>query len=250
MNNNPSSQYIQAVVVNHNTSKYTELMLRSLFARHSSDLDLPVMVLDNGSQDDKTELEAYAKGRGIPVVKSGFELKTKWNSHGEVLSKFVLEHPDCVYYLFLDTDTCFIQNDTMDTMLWELEQDPMAFGIAPRISSNGETEIEEEYWEKVYDYRLHPCCALVRNTAVFRRVVEEIGLSCVQYLWAEGEEYLDTFKLMSMVMKTHGYRHILSSKMVLHFFSVTYDWEPQHVMEFKAGLRDRLLEELRNQESS
>ena len=246
MDNNPSSKHIQAVVVNHNTSKYTELMLRSLFARHSSALELSIVVLDNGSQDDTTELEAYAEKRGIPVIPSGFELKTKWNSHGEILSKFVLEHPDCVYYLFLDTDTCFMQDDTINTMLRELEQDQMAFGIAPRMSSNGETEIGEEYW-KIYDYRLHPCCALVKNTAVFRRVVEEIGLSCVQYLWAEGEEYLDTFKLMSMVMKTHGCRHILSSKMVLHFFSVSYDWESQHVMEFKAGLRDRLLEELCNQ---
>lgn len=195
-------------------------------------------------------LEAYAKASGVQIVKSGYELKTKWNSHGEILSKFVLEHPGRVYYLFLDTDTCFIQNDTIDTMLWELERAPTAFGIAPRLSSNGETEIEEEYWDKVYNYRLHPCCALVRNTAVFRRVVEEIGLSCVQYLWAAGEEYLDTFKLMSMVMKTHGCPHILSCKMILHFFSVSYDWEPQHAMEFKAGLRDRLLGELRNSESS
>jgi hypothetical protein len=248
MNNNSSSKYIQAVAVNHNTSKYTELMLRSLFARHSPSLDLSITVFDNDSQDDMTALEAYAKSKGIPVVPSGFELKTKWNSHGEVLSKFVLEYSDCVYYLFLDADTCFIEDDTIDTMIWELEQDQMAFGIAPRISSNGETEIGEEYWEKVYDYRLHPCCALVKNSAEFRRVVEEIGLSCVKYLWADGEEYLDTFKLMTMVMKTHGYRHILSSKMVLHFFSVSYHWEPQHVMEFKAGLRDGLLGELRGQE--
>jgi len=250
MNSSPSSKHIQAVVVNHNTSKYTELMLRSLFTRHSSDLDLSVTVLDNDSQDDQTGLTAYAKGRGIPVVESGFGLETKWNSHGEVLSKFVLEHPDCAYYLFLDTDTCFIQNDTIDTMLWELEQDSVAFGVAPRLSSDGETEIGEEYWKKVYDYRLHPCCALVRNTAVFRRVVGEVGLSCVQYLWAAGEEYLDTFKLMSLVMRTHGYQHILSSKMVLHFFSVSYDWEPEDVMEFKAGLRDRLLEKLRSLENT
>ncbi|MFX0094835.1 MAG: glycosyltransferase [Candidatus Hodarchaeota archaeon] len=250
MNNYPSSKHIQAIVVNHNTSKYTELMLRSLFATHSSDLDLSVTVFDNNSQDDKTKLEAYAKGKGIPIVKSGFELKTKWNSHGEILSKFVLENLNCDYYLFLDTDTCFIQNDTINTMLRELEQDPTVFGISPRISSNGETEIEEEYWEIVYHYRLHPCCALVKNTTVFRRVVKEIGLSCVQYLWAKGEEYLDTFKLMSMVMKTHGCQHILSSKMILHFFSVSYDREPQQVMEFKAGLRDKLLEKLRNLEGS
>ena len=249
MESHTSSKVIRAVVVKHNTSAYTELMLRSLFARHASALDLSVVVLDNGSQDDRAGLEAYARERGIPIVQSGFQLKTKWNSHGEILRKFVLEHPDCEHYLFLDSDTCFIQDDTIDTMLQELGQAVTAFAVAPRISSNGETEIEDEYREQVYNYRLHPCCALVRNTDIFRRVVKEIGLSCVQYLWAEGEEYLDTFKLMSMVMKTHGYQHVLSSKMVLHFFSVSYDWEPQPVMERKAELRDSLLERLRTGES-
>jgi len=247
--NNPSSKYIQAVVVNHNTSKYTELMLRSLFAKHSPSLALSITVFDNGSQGDMTELEAYTSNRGIPIVPSGFGLKTEWNSHGEVLSRFVLERPDCVYYLFLDTDTCFIEDDTIDTMVQELEQDGTAFGIAPRISSNGETEIPEEYWARVYDYRLHPCCALVKNTEIFRRVVEEVGLSCVKHLWANGEEYLDTFKLMTKVIKTHGYRHLISSKMVLHFFSVSYEWEPQHVMEDKVRRRDILLAEFRRQET-
>jgi hypothetical protein len=245
MNNQSSSQYIQATVVNHNTSKYTELMLRSLFTRHPSDLDLSITVLDNNSQDSMRELEAYTREKGIPIRPSGYELKTKWNSHGEILRKFVLEHPDCNYYLFLDTDVCFLQEDTLPVMVQELEQAPTAFGIAPRISSNGESEIEEKYWEVIYKSRLHPCCALVRNTPVFRRVTEELGLSCVQYLWAAGEEYLDTFKLMTMVMSTHGLSHILSAKMILHFFSVSYDWEPPHVMAYKAELRDRLLEEYR-----
>ncbi len=245
MNSNPASRTIQAVVVNHNTSRYTELMLRSLFARHYPSLDLSITVLDNGSQDDMTELKAYARSKGIPVIRSGFGLATKWNSHGEVLSQFVLEHPNSFYYLFLDADTCFLEDDTINTMIQELNQDPAAFGIAPRLSSDGATEIGEEFRARVYGRRLHPCCGLVRNTAVFRRVVEEIGLSCVQVLRAEAEVYLDTFELTTMVMKTHGFRHILSSKMVLHFFSVSYDREPQQVMAFKAGLRDRLLEALR-----
>lgn len=243
MINQQHSNHIQAVVVNHNTSQYVELMLRSLFARHPSSLDISVTVLDNNSQDDKASLEAYASVRAIPVLPSGYGLKTKWNSHGEILRKFVLECPDCAYYLFLDADTCFLQDETIPAMLQELEQDPTAFGIAPRLSSNGENEIGEEYREKVYWSRLHPCCALVRNTPVFRRVVEEVGFSCVHYLWAAGETYLDTFELMTRVMGTHGFRHILSSRMVLHFFSVSYDWEPPEAMAFKSRLRDKLLEE-------
>jgi hypothetical protein len=247
MNIQSASKYIQAVVVNHNTSSYTELMLRSLFAQHPAPLDLSVTVLDNGSQDDTRALEEYAREKGIAFLPSGYQIKTKFNSHGEILRQFVLEHPECGYYLFLDADTCFIENDTLNTMLRELEQAPDAFGIAPRLSSNGETEIPRDHWEQVYGSRLHPCCALVKNTTLFRRVVELIGFSCVRYLWAGREEYLDTFQLMSKVMQTHDMRHIQSSRLVLHFFSVSYAWEPPEVMAFKAGLRDRLLEELRGQ---
>jgi hypothetical protein len=243
------SKYIQAVVVNHNTSQYTELMLRSLFVRHQDSLDFSVTVFDNGSQDDKAMLEEYARDKRVFLLPSGFQLKTAFNSHGEILRRFVLEHPDCVYYLFLDTDTCFIENDTIDTMIEELENDSSAFGIAPRLSSNGEVEISSEYWDKVYHSRLHPCCALVKNTSLFRQVVENIGFSCVKYLWASREEYLDTFQLMTTVMKTHSFRHILSSKMVLHFFSVSYDWEPLDVIEYKAGLRNRRLHNLRSLEN-
>ena len=246
MNNHPASKYIQAVVVNHNTSKYTELMLRSLFARHPAFLDFSVTVFDNGSQDDTRALQDYARENGVAFLPSGFEPKTPFNSHGEILRRYVLEHSDCVYYLFLDADTCFMERDTLNTMIREVEREPGAFGIAPRLSSNGETEIPSDYWETVYDSRLHPCCALVKNTTTFRRVVEEVGFSCVNYLWADREEYLDTFQLMSRVMKTHNLRHILSSKLVLHFFSVSYGGEPPEVMAFKAGLRDLLLEKLRS----
>ncbi len=77
-------------------------------------------------------------------------------------------------------------------------------------------------------------------------MVKEIGLSCVKYLWAEGEEHFDTFKLMTKVMKTHGSKHIISSKMVLHFFCVSYVWEPtQHWNEAKDQRRDELIKEFR-----
>lgn len=243
-----SSKHIQAVVANHNTSKYTELMLRSLSAKHSPSLDLAITVVDNGSKDDMTGLEAYTKRKGVPILPSGFELNTEWNSHGEVLRNFVLEHPDCAYYLFLDTDVCFIQDHTIDTMLQELERDETAFGIGPRFSWDGESEVPLEKRSMLYEARLHPCCALVRNTEVFRRVVAEIGLSCAKHLWARGEEYLDTFQLMTKVMKTHGYRHIHSHKMVLHFFCVSYDGMPEDILEAQAKRRDKLLTQFYDEE--
>ena len=71
----------------------------------------------------------------------------------------------------------------------------------------------------------------------------------MKYLWADGEEYLDTCKLMTRVMGTHGLRHIISSSMIIHFFSVSYDWDPDHYKEEKARRRDALMQELRAKEA-
>jgi hypothetical protein len=235
--------HIEAATVNHNTSLYVELMLRSLFARHS-DLELSITVFDNVSEDDTAGLCVYAEEMGVSIVQSGFTTDTQNNSHGEILRRFVLEHPNCTHYLFLDADACFVQDDTIGVMLEELEACDDAFGISARIADwRGEQEIAEKYREKLYCCRLHPFCALVKNTDVFRRVVDEIGLSCIKYLWAHDEEYLDTFELMTRVMRTHGLRHILSSKMAIHFFSVSYDWNAEDVVDLKEGRRDELLEE-------
>jgi hypothetical protein len=243
-----SSHHIEAVSVNHNTSRYMELMLRSLFARHPSGLNLSLTIFDNTSQDDTARLRAYAESTNTPIIQSGFTTETENNSHGEVLGRFVLEHPDCTHYLFLDADVCFIEDNTLNVMIEELERSKDAFGIGPRMSWDGVDEIPLEARKAnpdISDARLHPCCALVKNTRLFRHVVKEIGLSCAKVLWANGEEYLDTFKLMTKVMKTHGLKHIISSKMVLHFFCVSYVWEPtQHWNEAKAQRRDALLREL------
>ena len=111
------SVHLEAVAVNHSTSRYMELMLRSMFARHRSGLDLSVTVLDNSSGDDMADLRAYAETVGVQIVQSGFTTQTEWNSHGEALSRFVIEQPDCTHYLFLDPDVCFVQEDTIDVSL-------------------------------------------------------------------------------------------------------------------------------------
>jgi hypothetical protein len=247
-----SDHSLKAVTVNHNTSAYLELMIRSLFARHpqESGLNFSLTIFDNASQDDITAVDAFAREKQIPIIQSGFTTDTENNSHGEVLRRFVLENPDPTHYLFLDSDVCFLEDSTLNTMLAELEGVPDAFGIGPRMSWDGIEEIPTSVLKEnpdICDARLHPCCALVKNTLLFRDVVEEIGLSCVKYLWANAEEYLDTFKLMTKVMKTHGLKHIFSSKMVLHFFCVSYVWEPtQHWSEAKARRRDVLLDQFRN----
>ena len=244
--------HVEAASVNHNTSPYMELMLRSLFAWHSSDLDLAVTVFDNASEDGMATLHAYAERMSIPIVQSGFTTQSENNSHGEILRRFVLERPDCTHYLFLDADVCFIEDNTLNTMLHELEGTEGIFGIGPRMSGDGVAELPEELRKgnpDLYEARLHPCCALIKNTDVFRHVVRDIGLSCVKYLWADREEYLDTCKLMTRAMGTHGLKHSISSSMIIHFFCVSYDWDPAHFREEKARRRDMLLQELRAQEA-
>lgn len=244
------SSKIAAVTVNHNTSLYMELMLRSLFAHHPRDLDMSLTVYDNASTDDRSTLKSYLQSQNHALVQTGFTTQTPNNSHGEILGRFVLEHPDCTHYLFLDSDVCFLEDNTIHTMLEELEADETAFGIGPRMSWDGSAEIPFEARREnpdICDARLHPCCALVKNTPLFRTIVSEVGLASLRILWAERDEIADTFKMMTKVMRTHGLKHILSSRMVLHFFCVSYIWEPtQHWNEGKARRRDELLGKYRN----
>ena len=225
------SPSIQAVTVNHNTSMYAELMLRSLFARHP-DLDMTVTIMDNGSTDDMDGLRDFAEAKNIVIRHSGYDAAlTKMNSHGEILSQFVLDHPDCDYYLFLDADVVFLTDDTIPALMRELEESPDVFGIGPRQTWDGQDEIPEVHRAPVYYSRLHPCCALIKNTDLFRRVVEVVGLTGVKYCWSkqddqfpeECEKYLDTCELMTRVMGTHGLKHRVVAPMILHFFSVSYD---------------------------
>jgi hypothetical protein len=242
------SPTIQAAVVNHNTSAFTELMLRSLFATHADRSNLSVRVYDNASGDDGTGLRSFAAKMNVPVLSSGFTLDSAYNSHGDVLRTFVLENPACDYYLFLDADTVFVQADTIPRMLQELQAATDAFGAVPRMSWDGiEPYAGIEANPEVYTARMHPFCALVKNTPLFRTVVEEVGLFCVKFLWGDHEEYLDTFKLMTRVMKTHGLRHLITSPLVIHFFSVSYKWDDEALKQAKIEHRDALLRKLRGE---
>lgn len=71
--------------------------------------------------------------------------------------------------------------------------------------------------------RVHPACCLVRNSQIFRIVVDLIGLSCAYIEGARGGTNFDTFGLMTQVMRTHGFRHDLSTAMVRHFSGVSYN---------------------------
>lgn len=233
---------IFAATVNHNTSAFTELMLRSLFATHSRLPNLFIRVFDNQSTDDTAFLRAYTAQMNIPIEQSGFSTHTANNSHGEVLRSFVMANRACDYYLFLDADVVFIQPDTIPAILNELKAAPLAFGAGPRLSWDGIHPLpENDDNPDIYAARLHPCCALIKNTPLFQTVVEEVGLFCAKLLWAERDEYLDTFKLMTKVMKTHGQHHIITAQMIMHFFTVSYKWDPVEIQQIKRQRRDELL---------
>lgn len=243
---------IHAVVVNHNTSAWTELLVRSLFAANpGQSIDLTIM--DNASTDDMTGLTVAAAQYQVPILQSGFTTQTMNNSHGEVLRTFVLaqERALASHFLFLDTDVCFTQPHVIAQLCDLLDSDDTLFGVGPRMSWDGETEPPEVRDNpSVYANRLHPCCALVRNTDFFRTVVREIGLSCVNYLWADQTQYLDTFRLMTMTMRTHGLRHAITDALIMHSFAVSYpnDWES--LLPMKEQHRDRWLAHYREVASS
>jgi hypothetical protein len=230
----PPRPSIHAVTVNHNTSRFMELMLRSLETMHDWAAEIALTVYDNASTDDTSALLAYTRSRGIPFVQSGFPLETEGNSHGESLDRVVIDHPEADYYLLLDADVCFIEADTIGTMLRELNTHPDAFGIGVRQTWDGRQEVPAgaDNRHHLYDSRLHPCCALVRNTPLLRTVVCTFGFSCVQRLHANGTTYLDTAEVLTRVMHTHGLQHYISSAMILHFFCVSYEqqWLAQKIV--------------------
>lgn len=232
---------IHAVSVNHNSTVYMELMLRSLYAQNP-DVPLTATIFDNDSDDGVAAmhgLREFAARRDVPILRSGFSLRTANNSHGEILRRFALDPARATadFLLFLDADVCFTQAGTLRHLLDALAADRSAFGAGPWMSWDGVTHslcsgqaplpAAVVANPALYVNRLHPCCALVRNTPLFRRVVEAVGLSAVSYHWAERSEYLDTVELMTRVMGTHGQHHVIADALVMHAFAVSYpnDWE-------------------------
>lgn len=133
---------IAAVLVNHNTSAFAELAIRSLFVQHPG-LNLTLTVYDNGSTDDRDGMLTAANVYGAQVVQSGFGVAMAGNSHGEVLRRFVLDpgNQDADAFLFLDADVCFTRPRTITALLDTLSAHADAFGAGPRMSWDGETPL-------------------------------------------------------------------------------------------------------------
>jgi hypothetical protein len=263
-----STTRIYGVTVNHNTSHFVELMLRTLFFTNALDsIDLHLFVLDNGSDDAYLDqLQAYLAEQRIPLIQTGFDNALAPEKHGAAFDAFVQEYADCTHYLFLDSDIWFVEENTIPTMLGELlESPPSVFANQARIygyyayrviegrdGQPGAGDVDDlptwqvSCYNTAYAARLvrrcSPACSLVANTPVFRKVVETIGLGRAMSFEVGSAKWFDTFSLMTHVMDTHGLRFIVSSKRINHFTMTGYQSEAR-------GLKDRdcltMLEELR-----
>lgn len=240
---------VTAVCVNHNTSAYMELMLRSYDAMHALSPISDWVLYDNASNDDTAAVMEYAEQRGTPLQPSGYTTQTAYNSHGHLLQRGFLQHPNADYVVLLDADVVFTQRDTIPRLIAELAMHPTCWAIGVAPSWDGVQHIPAEVRAgnaDICDARLHPCCAVIRNTPVVRRAVELFGFGTVEYHWPERAEYLDTAKLLTRVLLSHGLTHHVSSGvLVKHFFCTSYEWDDAELKAHKQAERDRRLAALR-----
>ena len=259
---------IYGVTVNHNTSHFAELMLRTLF--HTNDLsgiDFHLFALDNSSDDETlSQLTAYLADQHIPLLQTGFDSSLAPEKHGAAFDRFVEEHDDCTHYLFLDSDIWFVENDTIPTLVQELLASPPSifanqakiYGyyahsvIEGRDGQPGIGDVDDfPTWQiscSGTDYttrlvrRCSPACCLIANTPVFRKVVATVGLGRAMGFEVGSARWYDTFSLMTHVMATHDLSFIVSSKRINHFTMTGYQPEAR-------GLKDSncltMLEDLR-----
>jgi hypothetical protein len=239
---------IYAVTVNHNTSHFIELMVRTLLLTNDrSSLDLTLTILDNGSNDEQCgALTSYLAGQHITFAQTGFDTSVAVEKHGVALERFIRGNSDCTHYLFLDADMWFFESHTISTMLDELTvAGPGVFANQARIAgyyagriiegrdgipgakpfdeqASGSIVFDNRQYLSITAPRCSPVCSLVTNTPLFRQVVETVGLSPAIRFGVGQVTYYDTFSLMTHVMTTHSQRFVVSSKTINHFTQASY----------------------------
>jgi hypothetical protein len=241
---------IDACIVNHNTSSFAELALRSLMATNDVK-DLRVTVIDNESTDEGlAALVSAAEALGARFSMSSWpSASTTVNSHGEVLRDFVLAASDDTEgFLFVDADIVFTEPGVVEVLRSELAADSVwavqtryqwsedafgpggsldvAAGVPVRVSTLIETDSTSfgSNFAGQFSRRVHPGCTLIRNSPTFRSVAEHVRFSASVIIssdptWAGPH---DTMALASHTMQTHGLQYVLSRATVLHYFGVSY----------------------------
>jgi hypothetical protein len=247
---------VEAVIVNHNTSRFAEIALRSLsLAADRSGPGLRVTVVDNHSIDETRYLRA-----AVDELGAGWET-SRWpagrhtvNTHGDVLRDFVLSRAGAAGFLFVDSDICFLAPSALAVMRGELAEDPSVWAVGARLITGRPTgpamfreavhrkrrpltltariglEADDGTFSSIdLDHagrriaRCHPACALIRNSDVFQLAVRHLGLSAA-WTWSNDRELgglSDTLALVSNVMRTHRRWHRISTASVIHFWHGT-----------------------------
>jgi hypothetical protein len=261
---------IEAAIVNHDTSPFAELALRSLTTCATQGADLAVTVLDNHSDDEGLD------GLRSAVTELGatFEL-TRWpraatvtNSHGDALRDFVLGHESADAFLLVDADVVWTDPTSVRTMVDELGADEDRWAVQARFhwaerhrgpgASRGiwaGRPIRMQFGSVFDDRepalgptlagtirpRCHPAATLVANTSVFRGVAARLGLGTGAVFSNDVEVagFHDTLGLASHAMEAYGKRSHLSSAVVIHYFNVSYE-RPELVVEKLGDCRARL----------
>ena len=256
--------HVQVISINHGSTPYMDLLLRSLFAHHRDRSRIDVLVLNSGPDHDLDRLD-WARRLGTRIRPSGYPLDVPVSTHGEILRDAVLAEPDCDAYLFVDSDVCFTADNTIGAMVEERTADTHLFAVqaawatvegtiydpagVPNTSTSQIRQAvrfaDQEQWTDSaifpvgYGDRVHPFCTLVRNDQVFRSIVELLGLSPAMTECVRGGLFWDALGLLTQVMRTHGRTWTTSAQSVLHFAGVSWrtDQASRH-----AAHRDALLE--------
>jgi hypothetical protein len=276
---------IEAVLVNHNTADYAELALRSLHVLNP-DVQLTVTLLDNDSTEDATELFEYARSRGVAVAQTGYSVDIGRNTHGENLTRFMLDRPEAEKFLLMDSDICFLEAGTIAAMeraldarqdAWAVQAKMLPFAALLRDDwkPSGPREM---FWRVILQFgrdftaadaeaasravktsyhgeiqeRPHPYCLLIRNTPTLRRVLRTVGMS-TGFINADlplGGWY-DTAALAARVLSTHQLEWFVGDvPEVLHYAFVSQRQEDPKLMATKVDDCRRRLAEYREREGS
>ena len=154
---------------NHNTSRYVELLLRSLSATHAADLDIAVTVVDNDFHDDMTSLRALLDQQHIPLRPSGFSTATPAIPMAKCCASSCSTRRTAPITCFWMRMSVFLKPAPLMpcSPSWKLLPTCLALGCGkPGMARPRSADSRHA----IYHRRLHPCCALVRNTALFRRM--------------------------------------------------------------------------------
>ena len=115
----------------------------SFYSMHGEREDVRFTIMDNSSQDGAEELEEDSRSIGIEFRQSGFVASEQQeNSHGEALRQFVMENPECEYYLLLDADLWFIMAETVDTLVNEITDCDDVWAVHARSRRSTDTSLQ------------------------------------------------------------------------------------------------------------